>query len=109
MTDDNEVIGAGELYLMKPTAYLVNTSRGPIVEEQALIDALEKGAIAGAALETFDVEPLPPDHPFLRMPNTVLTPHIGYVTEEVFRVNFSDAVENVEAWLKGEPTRVIQG
>ena len=101
------LIGAGELDLMKPTAYLVNTSRGPIVEEQALIDALEQGAIAGAALETFDVEPLPPDHPFLRMPNTVLTPHIGYVTEEVYRVYYSGVVEGIRAFSNGEPVGLL--
>ena len=101
------LIGAGELDLMKPTAYLVNTSRGPIVDEQALIDALEQGAIAGAALETFDVEPLPRDHPFLRLPNTVLTPHIGYVTEEPYRVYYSDAVEGIRAFSNGEPVRVL--
>ena len=101
------LIGAAELDLMKPTAYLVNTSRGQIVEEQALIDALEQGAIAGAALETFDVEPLPPNHPLLRLPNTVLTSHIGYVTEEAYRVYYSGVVEGIRAFSNGEPLRLL--
>ena len=101
------LIGARELGLMKPTAYLVNTSRGPIVDEAALIDALRRGAIAGAALDVFDVEPLPADHPLRSLPNTVVTPHLGYVTAETYRVFFGDAVEDIRRFLAGTPVRVL--
>jgi phosphoglycerate dehydrogenase-like enzyme len=101
------LIGAHELGLMKPTAHLVNTSRGPIVDEQALLEALEQGTIAGAGIDVYDREPLPADHPLRRAPNTVLTPHLGYVTEETFRVFYEQTVEDIEAWLAGEPLRVI--
>ena len=101
------LLGARELGLMRPGAYLVNTSRGPIVDEPALIEALERGAIAGAGLDTFDVEPLPADHPLRRLPNTVLTPHVGYVTEDTYRRFYGDAVEDVAAFLRGEPLRVL--
>ena len=92
---------------MKPTAFLVNTSRGPIVDEQALIAALHNGEIAGAGLDVFDTEPLPPDHPLRSAPNTVLTPHIGYVTDASYAVFYGDAVEDIAAWLRGEPIRLI--
>jgi phosphoglycerate dehydrogenase-like enzyme len=101
------LVGAHELGLMKPNAYLVNTSRGPIVDETALIDVLEREAIAGAALDTFDVEPLPPMHPFLSLPNTVLSPHNGYVTEEAYQVFYSGIVEDIAAFSGGEPVRVL--
>ncbi len=101
------LIGARELGLMKPTAYLVNTSRGPIVDEPALIQALETGTIAGAGLDVFDVEPLPLDHPFRRLDNIFITPHIGYVTDETYRVFYGDALEDIQAFLKGEPIRVL--
>jgi len=101
------LIGAEELAVMKPTAFLVNTSRGPIVDEAALVAALEAGTIAGAALDVYDREPLPADHPLRRAPNTVLTPHLGYVTEETYRVFYGQTVEDIEAWLAGEPVRVI--
>ena len=101
------LIGERELGLMKPTAYLVNISRGPIVDEAALIDSLQKGTIAGAALDTFDVEPLPKDHPFLQLDNTVIAPHLGYVTEEGYRAFYSGAIEDVRAYSAGEPVRVI--
>src|SRR5262245_52600311 len=101
------LIGAHELGLMKPTAYFVNTSRGPIVEETALLQALESGRIAGAGIDVYDREPLPSDHPLRRAPNTVLTPHLGYVTEDTYRVFYEQTVENVEAWLASEPVRVI--
>ena len=102
------LIGAPELAAMRPGAYLVNTSRGPIVDEGALVAALEAGTIAGAGLDTFDREPLPPDHPLLRLPNTVLTPHLGYVIEEGYRGYYGDAVEDIAAFLAGSPIRVIE-
>jgi phosphoglycerate dehydrogenase-like enzyme len=101
------LIGARELGLMKPTAYLVNTSRGPIVNEPALIQALENGTIAGAGLDVFDVEPLPLDHPLRRLDNIVITPHLGYVTDETYRIFYGDALEDIQAFLKGEPIRVL--
>ena len=101
------LIGPHELSLMKGTAYLVNTSRGPIVDERALVEALQKGTIAGAALDVFDKEPLPLDHPLRRLENTVITPHIGYVTTETYEVLFRDVVEDIRAYLDGEPTRAI--
>ena len=101
------LIGARELGLMKPTAYLVNTSRGPIVDEPALIQALENGTIAGAGLDVFDVEPLPLDHPLRRLDNIVITPHLGYVTDETYRIFYGDALEDMQAFLKGEPIRVL--
>ena len=92
---------------MKPTAYLINTSRGPIVDEAALIAALHDGTIAGAGLDVFDEEPLPLDHPLRRTANTVITPHIGYVTEETYAVFFAETVENIQAFLQGAPVRVL--
>jgi phosphoglycerate dehydrogenase-like enzyme len=101
------LLGRRELALMKPGAWLVNTSRGPIVDEAALIEALEKGSIAGAALDVYDAEPLPAGHPLRRLPNVVLTPHIGYVTREVYAQFYGETLENVLAWLDGAPTRVL--
>jgi phosphoglycerate dehydrogenase-like enzyme len=101
------LLGARDLGLMQRTAYLINTSRGPIVEEQALIQALQQGTIAGAGLDVFDEEPLPLDHPFRRLENTVITPHLGYVTLETYRIFFSDAVEDMRTFLSGTPTRVL--
>jgi phosphoglycerate dehydrogenase-like enzyme len=101
------LLGARDLALMKPTAYLVNTSRGPIVDEQALITALQQKTIAGAALDVFDEEPLPLDHPLRRLDNTVITPHLGYVTVETYRIFFGQTVENIQAFLNGAPVRVI--
>lgn len=101
------LVGTRELGLMKPTAYLVNTSRGPIVDEKALVQALQKGTIAGAALDVFDEEPLPPDHPLRRLGNTVITPHLGYVTVETYKVFYGQAVEDIQAFLRGKPIRVI--
>ena len=101
------LIGANELAMMKRSAYLVNTSRGPIVDEEALISSLRSGAIAGAGLDVFDVEPLPLDHPLRSLPNTVLTPHMGYVTSETYRIFYGDAVEDIRAFLAGAPVRVI--
>ena len=101
------IIGAKELDLMKPGAYLVNTARGPIVDEAALVKTLQSRAIAGAALDVYDIEPLPRDHPFLAMDHVIISPHLGYVTKETYEVFYPEMVENVVAWLKGEPTRVL--
>jgi phosphoglycerate dehydrogenase-like enzyme len=101
------LIGARELAMMKPTAYLINTSRGPIVDEPALIAALQHDTIAGAALDVFDEEPLPLEHPLRHQGNTVITPHLGYVTVETYRVFYGDAVEDIENFLKGTPVRVL--
>jgi phosphoglycerate dehydrogenase-like enzyme len=110
LTDQSRgLIGARELGLMKPRAVLVNTSRGPIVEEAALAAALSEGRLAGAAVDVYDTEPLPAGHPFLALDNILTTPHIGYVTEETYRVFFGEAVEDIAAWLDGTPVRVIVG
>jgi phosphoglycerate dehydrogenase-like enzyme len=102
------LVGAKELSLMKKTSYLINTARGPIVDEKALIAVLQNNAIAGAGLDVFDVEPLPLDHPFRKMDNVVITPHLGYVAEQNYRKYFPDAVEDIRAWLDGKPVRVIE-
>ncbi|MBV8970394.1 MAG: D-2-hydroxyacid dehydrogenase family protein, partial [Verrucomicrobia bacterium] len=101
------LVGEHELRLMKPTAYLVNTSRGPIVSEPALIAVLQSGTIKGAALDVFDQEPLPPFHPFRFLPNVLATPHIGYVTENTYSIAFRQILEDIHAWLDGKPIRVI--
>jgi phosphoglycerate dehydrogenase-like enzyme len=101
------LVGAKELGLMKKTSYLINTSRGPIVDEKALIAALQNNAIAGAGLDVFDAEPLPLNHPFRKMDNVVITPHLGYVSEQNYRKYFPDIVEDIRAWLDGKPVRVI--
>lgn len=101
------LIGARELALMRPDGYLVNTSRGPIVDEAALVDALRSGRIAGAGLDVFDVEPLPVGHPLRSTPNTVLTPHLGYVATDNYTLFFTDVVQDVAAWLAGDPVRVL--
>lgn len=102
------IIGARELAAMQPGAVLVNTSRGPLVDEAALIEALRGGRLAGAAVDVYDREPLPAEHPFRKLPNVVATPHIGYVTAENYRVFYGDAVEDVRAWLAGRPLRVLE-
>src|SRR5713226_372381 len=102
------LIGARELGLMKRSAYLINTSRGPIVDEAALIRALGDGTIAGAGLDVFDEEPLPLDHPFRRLPNIAITPHLGYVTAETYRTFYGHALEDIKAYLDGSPVRVIK-
>jgi phosphoglycerate dehydrogenase-like enzyme len=101
------LIGAEELALMKRTALLVNTSRGPIVDTAALLDALWNNRIAGAALDVYDAEPLPPEDPLRQAPRTVLTPHLGYVTANTYDVFYGDAVEDIAAFLAGDPVRVI--
>jgi len=97
-----------EFGLMKPTAYIVNTARGPIIEEEALIAALNERRIAGAGLDVFDVEPLPLDHPFRRMDNVVITPHLGYVSQQNYQRYFPDIVENIRAFVDGKPVRVVK-
>ncbi len=93
------LVGANELALMKPTALLINTSRGPIVDEAALIKALESRAIAGAAIDVFDQEPLPAHHPFRVLDNVLATPHIGYVEEDLYRTFYEDVVTSITKWL----------
>jgi phosphoglycerate dehydrogenase-like enzyme len=102
------LVGAAELEALGPRGYLVNTSRGPIVDEKALVAALNSRTIAGAALDAYDVEPLPAGHPLLTAPNTVLSPHLGYVSSTQYKVFFSDIVEDIAAWLDGAPIRVIE-
>lgn len=101
------LVGAKELAAMKPTAYLINTSRGPVVDETALIDALRSRQIAGAGLDVYDIEPLPMSHPLRSAPHTVLTPHIGFVTRETYREWYGGAVEDIAAFLSGKPIRVL--
>lgn len=101
------LLGSRELRLMKATALLVNTSRGPIVDEDALIAALRQRTIAGAALDVFDEEPLPPDHPLRRLNGTVITPHLGYVTVEGYDIFYRDAVDDIRAFRDGHPVRVL--
>ncbi len=101
------LVGARELSLMKPTSYLVNTSRGPIVDEAALIDALRSRRIAGAAIDVFEVEPLPADHPFRSLENTLITPHLGYVTSGTYDLFYGHAVEDILGFLQGNPVRVV--
>lgn len=101
------LIGAPELASMRPTAYLVNTSRGPIIEEAALVDALRRGIIAGAALDVFTEEPLPLDHPLRRLPKAVITPHLGYVTQETYAEFFAGIVDAITRWMAGRPVRQL--
>ena len=100
------LVGEPELALMKPHAFLINTSRGPIVDEAALVAALGTGRIAGAGLDVYDIEPPPPDHPLRRLPNVTLSPHLGYVTREMLGAFYADTVEAVVAWLDGAPIRI---
>ena len=101
------VVGAREIALMKPTALLINTSRGPIVEEAAIVAALKEGRIAGFGADVYDTEPLPPSHPLRTEPRALLTPHIGYVTEETYRDFYRGMVAVIEAWLAGKPINVL--
>ena len=98
------ILGADELALMKPTAWLVNTSRGPLVDEAALVHALTERSIAGAALDVFDIEPLPRDHPLRSLDNVVATPHVGFVTKGTYEIFYGETVENLMAWLRSLPT-----
>jgi phosphoglycerate dehydrogenase-like enzyme len=102
------LIGAPEFALMKPTAVLVNTSRGPIVDEAAMLDALENKRIGGAALDVYHTEPLPKDHRLRRLPNVLLTPHVGYVTDDNYAVFYRETMEDVKGFLEGKPVRVLQ-
>jgi len=99
------LVGREDLARMKETAYLVNTARGPIVDETALLEVLQQKKIAGAGIDVFSVEPLPVDHPFRKLDNLVLTPHLGYVTEESFRSHYGQMVDCIDAWFKGEAPR----
>ncbi|HEV7599150.1 MAG TPA: NAD(P)-dependent oxidoreductase, partial [Bradyrhizobium sp.] len=99
------LVGRDDIARMKRSAYLVNTSRGPIIDQAALLETLQQRKIAGAGIDVFSVEPLPVGHPFRKLDNIVLTPHLGYVTEEGFRNHYRQMVEGIGAWLKGEPLR----
>ena len=101
------IVGVDEIAMMKPTSILVNTSRGPIIDEVALVQALQEHRIAGAALDVFDREPLPVDHALRRLGNVVLTPHIGYVTDGLYRLFYDEIVEDISAWIEGHPVRVV--
>jgi phosphoglycerate dehydrogenase-like enzyme len=101
------LVGAKEIDLMKPTAYLINTSRGPIIDEAAMLAALRDKTIAGAGLDVFDVEPLPLDHPLRKMDNVVITPHLGYVSTQNYKHYFSGVVEDIRGFLDGKPVRVM--
>ena len=96
-----------DLARMKPTSYLINTARGPIVDEDALLEVLRAKRIAGAGLDTFSVEPLPVDSPFRKLDNAILTPHLGYATEQGYRRYYGDMVEEILAWMDGKPVRQI--
>ena len=102
------LVTATDLALMKPTAFLINTSRGPIIEEAALLSALGQRKFAGAGLDTFDVEPLPVSHPLRRLENVVLTPHLGYVSQEGYKIYYTQMVEDIKAWIAGSPVRVLK-
>jgi phosphoglycerate dehydrogenase-like enzyme len=102
-----DMVGAAELALMKPSAYLVNSARGPIVNEAALTDALENKKIAGAALDVYDVEPLPVDHRFRKLDNIILTGHTGFVIREFHQLVYQQSVEDIQAWQAGDPLRLL--
>jgi D-3-phosphoglycerate dehydrogenase len=102
------LVGAADIALMKPTAFLVNTSRGPIVDDAALIDALKQGRIAGAGIDVFNVEPLPLDHPFRSLDRAQVTPHLGYVTEDNYRLSYGQVVEDIAAFIDGSPIRIVE-
>jgi phosphoglycerate dehydrogenase-like enzyme len=101
------LVGAADLARMKPTSFIVNSARGPIIDEMALLETLKARKIAGAAVDVFSVEPLPVDHPFRKLDNLVLTPHLGYVTQETFIAHYTQMVEGIDGWFKGEPVRKL--
>jgi phosphoglycerate dehydrogenase-like enzyme len=101
------LVDAQALAWMKPSALLVNTARGPIVDEAALVKALQKNRLAGAALDVFDVEPLPVNHPFRTLENVLATPHVGYVSQQNYHQFFSQMIEDIQAWSAGEPIRLF--
>jgi phosphoglycerate dehydrogenase-like enzyme len=101
------IIGKDEFDKMKPTAYFINTARGPLVDEAALIDALQGGKIAGAGIDVYDVEPLPADHPMRKVPRAHITPHLGFVTDTNFKLWYGQTAEDVKAWMDGKPLRLL--
>jgi phosphoglycerate dehydrogenase-like enzyme len=101
------IIGRADFARMKPTAYFINTARGPLVDQDALIEALEKGTIAGAGIDVYDVEPLPIDHPMRKLPRAHITPHLGFVTDTNFKVWYGQTANDVQAWLDGKPLRIL--
>ena len=101
------LVGEQELALMKPESYLVNTARGAIVDEEALLAALKTRQIAGAAIDVYEVEPLPVDHPIRKLDNAILTGHTGYVVKELYELAYGQAIENIQAWQKGQPQRIL--
>ena len=101
------IIGKNEIQMMKPSSYLVNTSRGPIIEEESILDALRNRKIAGAALDTFNVEPLPMSHKLFKLSNVLMTPHLGYVTEESYKAFFDGVVEDIYSYIENNPVRVL--
>jgi D-3-phosphoglycerate dehydrogenase len=103
------LVGAKEIGAMKKTAYIINTARGPVIDETALLTALKNKTIAGAGLDVFAIEPLPLDSPYRKLDNVVITPHLGYVSEQNYRKYYPDVVEDIRAWLDGKPVRVVTG
>jgi phosphoglycerate dehydrogenase-like enzyme len=101
------IVGACELSVMKPSSWLINSSRGPLIDEKALIETLTEKRIAGAAIDVYDEEPLPAGHPFRRLDNVLATPHIGYVTEDTYKIFYNDSVENIAAWINGKSIRIM--
>lgn len=102
------LIGAADMAKMKPTAYLINTSRGPVVDEGALVDAVNKGVIAGAGLDVYGIEPLPKDHPLRSLPNSIILPHLGGFVRENYELWYRGAAEDIVAWLDGKPIRILE-